>query len=187
MIVGGAENVLLDVGILPGPGLVLDPDADAELLGERVLEHVLGHDGGRVGPVELEDLVGLAALVPGEARRPGGGGARGRQQVDAVARGAAELALAAHRVGVAVAALADVVRGEAEGGPQAAQVAGRVAEFQAGRGQQRLRLNPGSVVHALRHAAPARRADSVNLFAEKRGFISDYVRVCACASAKDIF
>lgn len=164
MIIGGAKQVLLDVGILPGPRPVLHPDADAELLGERVVQDVVRHDGRRVGTVELEYLVGLPALVPRQRGRPGRGGPGARQQVDAVPRGAAQLALAPHRVGVAVAALADVVGREDQGGPEGAQLAGGVAELETGRGQQGLGLDARGEVDALRHAAPARRADPVDLF-----------------------
>lgn len=164
MIISSAQDVLLDVRVLSGSGSVLDPNSNAELLRQAVLEDIFRNDSSGVSAVELEDLVGLPALVPAEAGGPGCGRSGRGQKVDAVLGGTAELPLGAHGVGVAVAALADVVGGEGQGGPEVPQEAGRVAQLEPGRGQQGLGLDTRGVVDALRDAAPTRRAHPVDLF-----------------------
>lgn len=163
MIISSTQNVFLDVGILSGPRSVFHPNSDAEFLREGRIEGLGRHDRCRVCSVEFENLVGLSALVAGQGRGPGGGRSGGRQQVDAVARRAAELSLASHAVGVAVAALPYVIGRQGEGRSDITQDARRVAELQLGGGKKRLGTYAGGVVDSFRYAAPAWRANPVHL------------------------
>ena len=113
---------------------VLHPRRDGELGGEVVVQHRGGNGRRRRGAVELEHLVRLAALVRGQAPGPLGPLRRPRQEVDGVGVGAAQLPLALHRVGVAVAALADVRRRQDDPGLDPPDVAGAVAQLQARHG-----------------------------------------------------
>ena len=179
MIISSAENVLLDMGILPRPGPMFHPHPDAELLGQRVFQHLFGHDSRGISSIELKDLIGFSTLVPRQRCSPRCRRSRRRQQIHAILGGSAELPLTSDGVGVTVASLADVVGGEAEGGAQIAQGAGSVAELEASRGQQRLGLDACGVIHSLRYSAPARRADPVDLFlTSRKELVSRYECTC---------
>lgn len=163
MIISSAQNMLLDMRILSRTWSMLDPDADGELLRQAVLQHVIRHNRCRVHAIKLKDLVSFSTFISGQGRRPGARGSGRGQQVNALPRGAAQFSLAAYSVSIAIATLADVIGGQSQSGAHVSQDAGRVAEVESRRRQQRLRTNSRGIVDSLGDATPSGCAHAIYL------------------------
>lgn len=169
VIIGRAQNMLLEMLILSGMIAVSHPRGYREGGGQIVVQHRVGDGNGRATTVELEHLIRLVSLVGDQRLGPFRPDAGTGQQVDGGGRRPAQLALRLHRVGVAVAALAYVSGGQVDARAQLAHVARHVAQLEGGGREQFLLAGHGGVVDALGQAAPSQAAHAVDFDGDQGG------------------
>lgn len=149
VVIGRADDMFFDVLLLSRDVLVLEPGGYGEDGREIVVQDVV-RDGDRgVGAVELEDFVAFPALVGREGLGPFGAHSGRRQQINAVLARSAQFPLALNRVGIPVATLADVGRGEVYPRHNVRDGAGNVAQLEGRVREEVFATGSGSVVYSL--------------------------------------